>query len=127
MGLNAVRNLTFTNSGDLSNATVSSEIVECMDLRNFAVVITTTGAPTGSLAVIHYYGLPQPQPNGSKAWVGNPTYTEQTFAPAGTATSYKHTVSASSGQPCSGYQLVYTRTSGTGTIKAIQQAKGGGT
>lgn len=123
MGLNAVKTLNW-DSTDLSATTNTSEIIDVRDVRTMAVLITLTGAPTGTLNVIHYYGFPTHTPTG-KSWATNDNYVAQTFTPSAAA-KYIHTISATNGTPCSAYQLVYTKTSGTGAIRAIQQNKGGG-
>lgn len=126
MAIVGYKQLTFSSGGDLSQATVTSEIVDVRDLRNLVVVIPVTGTPTGSLVVTHYYGFPQHTSTGGKSWTNNVTTTEATFSPAGAAATYKHIINSSNGMPCSAYSLAYTRTSGTGSITAIQQCKGSG-
>ncbi len=122
MGLNAVRVLTFSNGGDLSNATVSSEVVDVRDLKIGYGVLTWTGAPTGSMQIITYLGHPIKTATGLD-WTTNDFFVPSTISFAGTPNkaqiSFNGQVSA--------FQLVYTRTSGSGAVRAVWQSKGGGT
>lgn len=122
MSIVGFRQISF-NTTDLSQASVLSEVVDVRDLRNFVVVITLTGTPTGTLAVTNYYGTHTLNANGTKNWSSATQVQDTSFSPGGTANTYVYVVNAGNGKPISAYSLTYTRTMGAGTIAAVQQAK----
>ncbi len=123
MGLNAVRVLTFSNGGDLSNATVSSEVVDIRDLKTGYGLLTYTGTPTGAAQLIVYFGNPIRTSAGTADWSQNDFLVASTFNATGVASKSQIAINGQA----SAFQLVYTRTSGTGNIRAVWQNKGGGT
>lgn len=122
MAIVGFRQIAF-NSTDLSQASVQSEVVECRDLRNFVVVITTTGVPTGTITVTNYYGPHTVNANGTRNWATATQVADATYSPNGAPGTYVYVVNAANGKPISAYSISYTKTLGTGTIAALQQAK----
>lgn len=92
------------NAGDMSQATLTSTVINVQNLDNAGLEVTWTGSPTGTITV--------------QASISNQTFYSLTFnptltQPAGSAGGYLINLNQ---LPFTYFKVVYTKTSGTGTL-----------
>lgn len=111
MPKNVINPIHILTSGDMSQSTLSSDIINVQYLDNVGLEVTWTGTPTGTITVegsvsnSNYYSL-----------TFNPTLTQ----PAGSSGGYLINLNQF---PFVYYYVKYTRSSGTGTLNVWAAVK----
>lgn len=118
--------LNTSNSGDMSQTSVT---VGPLDIRNsagWALLLTATGAPVGNYQVQACIGYPKAsQAPGGEDWSSWPfVNVGSTVAVSAAGNTLLDAANYAGAQNASAIQVVYTKTSGTGTLKAWGQVKG---
>lgn len=107
--------LSVSNSGDMSQATLTSGILDVRSHSYTGVQAVYTGAPVGSLQMQAAFGQPDAPSTGSN----NSAWGAATWTPIGTAvpiTAASSYIFDLIGTAVSAVRFVYTKTSGTGTL-----------
>lgn len=111
---------TITN-GDMSQASITSTVTNLQFLDNVCVQLNFTGTPTGTFEVQVSLDHAQDQ-NGNVSVAGN--WTALTLSPSPAATGSASTIFIDMNQLSAPWiRVVYTRTSGSGTLNAYIGAK----
>lgn len=109
----------FLTNGDLSLASLTSPVADCTNMLGFSIQAVTTGSGVGVLAV---EGSNQPEVNTS--FTGNIPSTSWTTIVSANVSAPGSIMINVSDTFYRWVRVVYTRTSGTGTINAILMGKG---
>lgn len=112
MAFNVIQPIHIITSGDMSQATVSSSVITNTYQDNIGIQATWTGTPTGTIEVdgsndgTNFYAL---------------TFNPAISQPAGVAGGFLININQ---YPFAYLKVLYTKTSGTGTLDAYLVAKG---
>jgi len=115
-----------TSLGDMSQATLTLGPIDIRNSAGWAILLTATGAPVGTCQVQACIGYPKAsQAPGQGDWSSWPFVNIGSSVAVSAAGNILLDSSNYGGATnASAIQVVYTKTSGTGTLKAWVQVKG---